>query len=69
MSTHAREAATEDFYACPFCGFTAGVRLPFGTGTDVVWIVRCISCGRTSPFFAKGTTETEGLHSSAERRR
>jgi hypothetical protein len=44
------KAATDDSYVCPFCSFTAGVRLPSATGTDVVWVVRCVSCGKTSPF-------------------
>ena len=54
------KAATEDSYVCPFCCFTAGVRLPStdsgppndgpSYGSAVTWVVRCVSCGRTSPF-------------------
>ena len=53
-------AATEKSYVCPVCGFTAGVHLPTinsasreggrACGSAVVWVVRCVSCGRTSPF-------------------
>ena len=45
------KAASEESYECPFCGFTAGVRLPAATGSDDVWIVRCVSCCRTAPFW------------------
>ena len=55
------KTATEDSYVCPFCRFTAGVRLPSTSSgppeggpsyeSAVAWVVvRCLSCSRTSPF-------------------
>ena len=48
----ARRRLEADSYTCPFCSFTAGVRLSRVHEPKDTSIVRCLSCGQSSEFLA-----------------
>jgi hypothetical protein len=49
--TRETQVETTNGYVCPFCGFTAGLRVTSNAATDdadIVSVVRCLSCSRQS---------------------
>ena len=45
-----RRHLNTDSYTCPFCSFTAGVRVARVNRPGDVTTVRCLSCGQSSEF-------------------